>query len=79
MITQDCVAGVGLILDFLGAALLTRELFISKAEAEKRTATMFNGNADAAHALLRQSRVAVVGGTLLAIGFALQLVGVIAF
>ena len=64
---------IGLIFNFIGTVVLAFSLIKSNRTIEKESGTYFGGNQYIESSLIRNRRLAVIGLSFLAIGFALQL------
>jgi len=67
----------GLVLTLAGAAMASRGVLISDAQAQSMAATKWGSNQKLKAALLRQSRLAACGLALVAIGTILQIVAIV--
>lgn len=73
----------GLVLSFLGSLALIKHVFISDKEAVNTGTSRWSGTYEenlklpAVRALIRQRRWGILGSSLLAVGFALQFIGIL--
>ena len=73
---------IGLCLDFIGASILASTLFVSKKKALVLGQSYWSGNTDEENltlppvqAILKDSKIAIWGVIILAIGFLAQIIG----
>lgn len=66
----------GLVLDLIGVFVIASGVVISRETARVLAATGWNGNERLQAALVRQSRLTLLGAGIMAVGFVLQIIGI---